>query len=226
MKITIISDTHLQCQGMRFPDADVLIHAGDHTMRGSMGELDAAGQWLAGFRGTYRHIIAIPGNHDFEVQAHPTFWVHRWRDQYGIELLIDRAITYDGVTFYGSPWQPWFHDYAYNLPLLEPETAVAIWARIPDDTNVLITHGPPRGILDQTFGGWDTRVGCPHLLERVRQLKHLSLHAFGHIHEANGIEEHDGVLFVNAATCDRRRYSPQQPGYVVETDPCSSVDAA
>ena len=89
-----------------------------------------------------------------------------------------------------------------------------IWARIPDDVDVLITHGPPANILDLTIHG--EHAGCPDLLARVEQIK-PRLHVFGHIHEGYGREEHDSTIFVNASTCDLKR-RPSQPPMIVDLE--------
>lgn len=111
----------------------------------------------------------------------------------------DAAIEVAGIRLYGSPWQPWFLDWAFNLP-----RGAALrdkWANIPSDTDLLVTHGPPHGILDRTLR--DADVGCEELrkaLPRVRP----ALHVFGHIHEGYGMRDVDGTRFVNASICDVR----------------------
>ena len=110
-----------------------------------------------------------------------------------------------------SPYQPEFCDWAFNLPANSPQIK-QVWSKIPDDVDVLITHGPPAGILDKTFDG--IRVGCPQLLQRIKQVKRR-LHVFGHIHEGYGREEHDSTIFVNASTCTLS-YKPTQPPIVVD----------
>jgi Icc-related predicted phosphoesterase len=99
-----------------------------------------------------------------------------------------------GLKVWGSPWQPRFFDWAFNLDR-GPDLA-AKWALVPDDTDILITHGPPVGILDRTFRG--TETGCADLLARVKVVK-PRLHLFGHIHEAAGVVETPDTLFVNAS---------------------------
>lgn len=113
--------------------------------------------------------------------------------------------------FLFSPYQPEFYDWAFNLPADSPEIK-QVWAKIPNDVDVLITHGPPAGILDQTFDG--LHVGCKQLLERVKQIK-PRLHVFGHIHEGYGRVEQDSTIFVNASTCSLR-YKPTQVPIVVD----------
>jgi Icc-related predicted phosphoesterase len=92
------------------------------------------------------------------------------------------------------------------------DKAAAIWARIPETTDVLLTHGPPMGILDRTSRG--ERVGCEALREAVARVR-PRLHVFGHIHEAYGTHEEAGTLFVNPSTCTLR-YRPTQAPIVVE----------
>ncbi|MCU0866457.1 MAG: metallophosphoesterase, partial [Planctomycetes bacterium] len=124
--------------------------------------------------------------------------------------LEDSEVTVDGVRIWGSPWQPWFYDWAFNL---ERGPAIAAkWDRIPAGIDVLVTHGPPAGILDRTDQG--DAVGCADLLAAVRRVR-PKLHVFGHIHEAYGTLEQDGVRFVNASNCSVR-YRPVQPPIVVD----------
>lgn len=106
-------------------------------------------------------------------------------------------MTLEGIKFYGSPWQPWFFDWAFNLQ--RGAEIRAKWDLIPLDTDVLITHGPAFGILDKTTRG--ARVGCEELLKVIEQVK-PQLHVFGHIHEAYGIYSNDNLSFVNASNCD------------------------
>jgi Icc-related predicted phosphoesterase len=96
------------------------------------------------------------------------------------------------VRFWGSPWQPEYLGWAFNLP--RGEALAAKWALIPDGTDVLITHGPPRGIGD--WLGQDGRGGCADLLTAVRRVRPL-LHLFGHIHQDGGFWQADGVSFAN-----------------------------
>jgi len=80
-----------------------------------------------------------------------------------------------------------------------PEILSAIWAKIPKNLDILITHGPPFGILDRTTRG--VNAGCPKLLEVV-QIQTPRIHVFGHIHEGYGMREKDGTVFVNASLCN------------------------
>ena len=110
--------------------------------------------------------------------------------------------------FFSSPCQPRFkNEWAFDLPM-DSEEIGAVWNRIPSDVDVLITHGPPKGILDLTFRG--DHSGCPRLLARVKEIK-PKLHVFGHIHEGYGVEKDESTIFVNASTCDLQREPKQKP---------------
>lgn len=203
MRIVCVSDTHTLHDRLVIPDGDVLVHAGDLTRKGAERDVRAFDAWLAGL--PHRHKVVIAGNHDFCFQDRPeaATWIT------AAHYLQDRGVTLDGVRFWGSPWQPWFYDWAFNLP-----RGAAIrekWDLIPPGTDVLITHGPPAGILDRCADG--AEVGCADLLDAVRRLR-PRLHVFGHIHEAWGRVD-AGTVFVNASNCDLS-YRPSQAPIVVD----------
>lgn len=210
MKLVAISDTHNRAEQVVIPDGDVLVHAGDLTMNGSRGEMERAARWLGSLRARFRAVVAIPGNHDFAAESDPA-GSRALFEGYGITWLVDEPAVVDGVTFYGSPWQPWFLDWAFNFPRDDGGAAArAAWAKIPADVDVLVTHGPPHGILDETAGPDTERVGCPHLLAAVRE-RRVGVHVFGHIHEAYGQARHGDTLFVNASTCNLKYAAVQPP---------------
>lgn len=200
MKLIAISDTHGEHRSLEIPDGDVLIHAGDLTRHGSLEDV----QEFNDFLGTlpHPHKIVIAGNHDFCFE----------KDRAACEEILtnciylqDQEVVVDGVKFYGSPWQPWFYDWAFNL-----ERGAEIrskWELIPEDTDVLITHGPPYGIGDLTAQG--DSAGCQGLLEVVKKIK-PAFHIFGHIHEAYGVTNDGATTFVNASVCDQL-YRPVNP---------------
>jgi predicted phosphodiesterase len=205
MRIVCLSDTHTRHGSLDVPDGDVLVHAGDATRRGTQGEIEDFDRWLRDL--PHAHKVIIAGNHDFGFEREPAEargWIT------GATYLQDSGVTIDGVRFWGSPWQPRFFDWAFNLDRGEPLRAV--WAKIPEGTDVLLTHGPPRGILDRTVRG--ESVGCDDLLDAVRRIR-PRVHVFGHIHEAYGELELDGTRFVNASTCTIG-YKPIQPPIIVD----------
>jgi len=205
LRIVAISDTHAQHRAVDVPDGDVLIHAGDMTRHGDLDEVRDLNDFLGGL--PHRVKLVIAGNHDFCFQDD--------REQAAALLsncvyLQDEAFEFDGLAIWGSPWQPWFHDWAFNL---ERGAALrAKWDLIPAGTDILITHGPPAGHGDRTARG--EAVGCRDLLEAVERLR-PRLHVFGHIHEAAGVTRNEHTTFVNACSCDLR-YRPSLPAIVHE----------
>lgn len=211
MKLCCISDTHgLHRQIATLPDADVLLHAGDLSNTGKIAELEEFADW---FRSQpHKHKILIAGNHDFGLEAFmkegTEFAVHE-KLFAGLAYLRDSSVVIEDVKFYGSPWTPAFYDWAFNQ-MRGPQSAER-WAEIPDDVDVLVTHGPPMGILDRV--GPDS-VGCADLANRVFKIK-PRVHVFGHLHCQYGEKIFNGTHFVNAALLDER-YRLTNPPIVVE----------
>ena len=202
MRIVCVSDTHGSHRRTQLPPGDVLVHAGDLTLRGSLDDVDDFNRWLGTL--PHRHKVVICGNHDRCFQDQPA--EARARITHAT-YLEDSGCTIDGLTFYGSPWTPLFFDWAFMLP--EAELA-AKWALIPAGLDVLITHGPPHGVLDLT--NRNEHAGSLTLLPRIRAVK-PRLHVFGHIHEAAGRTGIDGTAFLNASSQMGRG-----SGVVVELD--------
>jgi Icc-related predicted phosphoesterase len=189
MRIVCVSDTHGWHRDLAVPDGDLLVYAGDITRKGELDTVADFDRWLGSL--PHRHKVVVCGNHDFCFQEEP----HAARAILtNAVYLEDSGVTLGGLTVYGSPWQPWFGGWAFNLPR-GPELA-AVWAKIPDQTDILVTHGPPAGVLDRTHRG--ECVGCADLLDRVLTVR-PRLHVFGHIHEAAGRLDLDGTTFVNAS---------------------------
>lgn len=207
MRLVCLSDTHGMHELAKPPAGDVLVHAGDFTRRGSLEEVEAFTTW---FRAQpHPHKVLVAGNHDFAFERTPEAAAALVE---GITYLEDAAAVIDGITFWGSPWQPWFYDWAFNLQ--RGAELRRVWDRIPDETDVLITHGPPHGILDETRR--QEAVGCEELLAAVQRVR-PALHCFGHIHEGFGADARDGTLFVNAAFADFE-YDPGNFPVVVDVE--------
>jgi calcineurin-like phosphoesterase family protein len=203
VRIVCVSDTHLR--GLSVPDGDVLLHAGDLTMGGQPREVAEAADFLRAL--PHRHKVVIAGNHDFLFQDEPAA-ARRLMD--GLVYLEDSEATVAGLRIWGSPWQPWFYDWAFNLRRGAPIRAK--WDLVPAGIDVLLTHGPPAGHGDRTARG--EAVGCADLRAAVRRVR-PRWHVFGHIHEGHGTTEEDGTTFVNASVCDVR-YRPVNPPIVLE----------
>jgi Icc-related predicted phosphoesterase len=215
MRLVFISDTHSLHGRMAHPvpDGDVLIHCGDFCGRSTLNDVSIFSTWFSAF--PHPHKVLIAGNHDWPLANDD--WQEAEARLSEFEYLHDTSVTIDGVKFYGSPYQPEFFNWAFNLPRGEP--LALKWAQIPEDTNVLLTHGPPHGILDECPAmrnrhQW-VHVGCEELDKRVQQLPELKVHAFGHIHEGSGVTQRGNVTYVNASICDDK-YRPWNPPRVVE----------
>lgn len=210
MRLVLISDTHgLHDKVDRLPDGDVLIHAGDFMNSGyEVQDIVSFNRWLG--KQPFEHRVVCAGNHDryFENAPQPA------RELLTNATYLDNTgVTLDGMTFWGSPYTPEFMDWAF---MYQRGTGAKYWEMIPGDLDVLITHGPPLGILDQTAPG-EPHLGCAELLDAVRQKK-PRVHIFGHIHGGAGAFESEGTRFINAAHLNEH-YKPLPPAgkiYVVD----------
>ena len=195
MKICFISDTH----GNRMkdlPEADVICHTGDYSARGDSYDLSQFVKWFSALS-QYKARIFIAGNHDIFAQESPD--VQESMIPENITYLRDSSVIIDGMKFYGTPWQPIFLNWAFNLP--ENELAEK-WELIPLDTDILLTHCPPHNILDLS-PAWRHRpaehCGSKSLLNKVLDINPIA-HAFGHIHEGYGcISLYNNIDFINAS---------------------------
>jgi Icc-related predicted phosphoesterase len=197
-KITFISDTH-QKHGLLTNDligGDILIHAGDIMTSGYYEtEVKNFCEWFSKLN-NYKHKIFIAGNHDRLAEDNPNLF-KRIVDEYpNITYLQDSEVIIDGVKIYGSPWQPEFYNWGFNLPRRGPGL-ISKCQEIPEDTDILITHGPPNGILDYVAQSVK-HAGCEELLERVMQVK-PKVNVFGHIHQGYGTLRVNEIEFINAS---------------------------
>ena len=191
LNITTISDSHGQEPNL--PGGDILFHAGDLTQNGFKVEIIKQLNYLHNQKHLYKHIIITPGNHDFWCEDHPEDFKEACKSA-GIICLINESIECMGLKIYGSPLTPVFHNWAYNRT---PEQLTEAYKNVPKNLDVLMTHGPPHGVLDKTFFG--EHVGCKVLLDTVLRLK-PKLHLFGHIHEEGGFDyETKDTTFKNSA---------------------------
>lgn len=214
MRIISISDTHGDHRKIKnIPDGDVIIHAGDITNRGEIHILHDFIEWFKDL--PHRHKIMIAGNHDliFERNNKQTKEILNLIQESGIVYLQDSSIIIDNKMFYGAPWQPAFFNWAFNLP--RGKALAQKWAMIPDNTNVLITHGPPYQILDKVPRGimQFEHAGCQDLKHRISELKQLQAHCFGHLHLNSGIWEDSvsKIKFVNSAICTESYEPDNEP---------------
>jgi Icc-related predicted phosphoesterase len=185
--VCVIADTHRRHRELDIPECDILIHCGDFCSFHKDDEetLEDADQWFAELPA--QKILCIGGNHDFPIQSREFRFAHA-------EVLEDRLVEVDGLKIYGTPWCPDLSGFAYYA---SDDELIEKWKLIPDQVDILITHTPPYGILDQPTGG-NIHLGCKHLLRELGRIR-PRLHVFGHIHASHGVHEEEARLSVNAA---------------------------
>jgi len=208
-RITFISDTHNKHKQITedLPGGDILLCAGDISSMGYEHEIKEFCAWFDKIK-NYDHKIFIAGNHDWLFQRKPEVAKEIIDSYKTITYLQDEAVTLDGIKIYGSPWQPEFYSWAFNLPRNGEEISEK-WEAIPADTDILITHGPAWGILDNILGHID-KLGCELLTERIQKIQ-PKIHLCGHIHTGRGHRYVNGTNHVNAAVLDERYTYMQDP---------------
>lgn len=215
MRIVAVSDTHTFERDLgTLPDGDVFIHAGDLLRFGTLEELRPVATWIHEL--PFRHKIVVAGNHDWCFIRDREAALRELGSE--ITYLEDSGTTIDGVSFWGSPWQPEFGNWAFNLP--RGSALTDRWDLIPTETDILITHGPPLGFGDRPLV--PSREGCEDLLRAVRRVN-PSLHLFGHIHQDGGFWRDGKTCFANVTTWESDRRSTVID-YVPESQQIKVVD--
>lgn len=235
-----LTDVKYQCPDGQiknaWPAGDILIVAGDNHPNYSRDQIKDAWIQKAHFyerfcpllsgllkRGIYKDIVVIAGNHD-RLYAYHQEECEDYFKHIGVTYLHDSGAIVQGLKFWGSPWTPWFFGthWVFNMRgkeaegLYTPGHTESIWDQIPDDTDVLVTHGPPYGILDKCRNLTTNKphnVGCPTLLKKVEEVK-PRLHVFGHVHEGYGRIDTDDTIFINAAV-HNESFKPKNPIQIV-----------
>lgn len=222
MKITFISDTHTYMYDNLYnelilPEGDILCFSGD-IMSSGYNEKEVINflKWLS--KQPFKYKIFIAGNHDRFLEDYKLIAddiISRFQDN-GIVYLNNSSFECDGLKFYGTPYQPYFCGWAFNVP--DFDKLVNIYQQIPDDIDVLLTHCPPYGILDQSHRPHynnptgENHLGSMELKEVLDEMKQSHkaprVVAFGHIHGDGGkMMKNDNTLFINASLCDEN-YDP------------------
>lgn len=221
MRIVLISDTHGLHKRIipTLPKGDVLIHAGDCCNIGSERDVQDFVHWFQNLEG-YDTKIFIAGNHDWGFERKEP-WLYHYINEENLSqsncvYLEDESFTIEDpkfsrpIKFYGTPWQPPFMNWAFNVP---EKDLPKYWEKIPIDTDVLITHCPPQEIRDFVLRGAIPQ-GSSTLRMYVDKIKPV-LHVFGHIHESYGEMATIDTLFVNGSTCTFR-YVPSNPPIIIK----------
>ncbi len=199
MKLICISDTHGDHIEVQLPDGDVLLHAGDITGHGTKADYSDFLDWFAAQ--PHEHKVFIAGNHDTFLEEQPDTALQMATDA-GVHYLNDSGIEIDGIRFWGCPITPRFFTWAF---MRDPGKDIEKhWDLIPQGTDVLVTHGPPLGILDEVQRTPEATepTGSDSLLDRILNIK-PQYHIFGHIHECYGRASFMQVEFANVSTMNR-----------------------
>ena len=207
MLVTLISDTHDQHRSVNLPGGDLLIHTGDFMTSGySKSQAEDFFKWME--YQDYDDIVFIAGNHDRIMQNEPDAMKGILDGYKCIDYLEDTELVLYGdgpngdlpennIRIYGSPWQPEFYDWAFNLPRNGDELK-SKWDAIPTNTDILLTHGPAWGILDEVYNRRGVHLGCELLTERIAVVK-PKIHVCGHIHSGHGYYFDGTTHFFNAS---------------------------
>lgn len=209
MKICCVTDMHGYLP--QIPECDLLLIGGDivpttmHDPSMSAIWMESNLRYWVNELAKRMKVIAVAGNHDFIFQEQPEDvpemdWTY----------LQDEGTEFEGLKIWGTPWQPYFYDWAFNL--YEPDL-VKKWALIPNDTDILLLHGPPHGYGDFSEYG-NVHTGSPGLLEKILEIK-PKLAVAGHIHSGYGRYNIGDTIFVNASHVNEK-YKPQNKPVVVE----------
>jgi Icc-related predicted phosphoesterase len=214
VKIVAISDTHSKHDQLEILKCDLLIHAGDFSGWGKFEDVYYINKWFGELKekDIAKEIILIAGNHDGWVEQYPGLAKEELKN---CIYLNEEPYEYRGLRIFGSPYSPEFNNWHFMAK--RGKEIARHWAKIPDNTQILISHGPPYGILDvnteeiysQPLG--PEHLGCEDLKKRIDQLKELKLAIFGHIHSSSGMEEYSGVKFVNASVLNESYEVVYQP---------------
>lgn len=198
IKLAVISDTHMYhgklTDKIIKANPDVLVHCGDMTDSGSIDELTKVIEWLGMIKkkGYADEVCFIAGNHDRALENSASLVVKAI--DLGIDYLEDTSTSYKGFSFYGSPWTHGLRGWGFQYDH-DNGPGSTVWNKIPDNTDVLITHSPPRGMMSHDREDW----GCPYLKKRVAEVNPMA-HLFGHVHSQHGIVSTEKTLFVNASS--------------------------
>lgn len=208
MKLVFFSDTHNQHDKVPLESGDILFHCGDFTRKGSLDDVKSFARFVG--MQDFKYKVVIAGNHDFSFEDDRKIEAENILKEHGIIYLNDSLVELDSLKIWGSPITPMYHNWAFMRE--RGEEIQKHWELIPNDVDIILTHGPPANIMDLCYNG--ERDGCHILLEKILEIK-PKIHAFGHIHEEYGVLEQDGIKFINACSLDEK-YIYQNKPIIVE----------
>jgi Icc-related predicted phosphoesterase len=213
-RIVLVSDTHMLHDRVNWPEGDILVHAGDMTSYGTSGELERFIDWVE-HEAFYQQVVMVAGNHDRAFT----------RDNQRARKIVSKSIKImyledssceienggGSTRFYGSPWtfNNLYKDNEWAFGQRSEPGLHDKWKMMPTGIDILVTHSPPKNILDKTYS--EENVGSPGLLGEVIGRIKPKVHVFGHVHEAYGTVQMDGITFVNASLCNTENELVNEP---------------
>lgn len=209
LDIIAFSDTHNDHDNLKLPSADIAIHAGDACIKGNFTEVKNFLQWYV--KQPFKYKIYVPGNHDKKMYTHKD--LKDLSKEYGIYVLYDDLITIEGVRIYGNATTFTSEDRIEPISDLWDKKKIA-WCNIQKNIDILVTHIPPKGILDQANRG--ANIGCSFLRKTVENIN-PKIHIFGHCHEDQGkVFDNGRTKFMNVACKDRSYVTTDIVGTKIE----------
>jgi len=202
LNIVVLSDSHGKFNFLKVPDGDILIHCGDWSNLGKVEECIKFNNWLK--EQPHKYKFYIPGNHEIGFEKQPGLSESLITEA---ENIHGKVVNVEGLKIFGCSYTLPFMNWAYMRTENELEN---YFSNAPSDIDVLITHGPPKGVLDETIQG--TSTGSQALLEYTKKIK-PQYHFFGHIHEAAGMDIFTSckTIYVNVAVLNERYNPASQP---------------
>lgn len=191
-RVTVISDTHTLHREIKIKPTDLLIHCGDITNIGEMGVLSDFNDWLGEQKSSYNIVIA--GNHDRQFEKKP---ITSRKLLTNATYLENSGVEIMGLKIWGSPLTSTLPSWSFVET--DEEKRFEHWKQIPEGLDILVTHVPPKGILDKTISG--DNMGDNMLLAHVTRTK-PKFNVFGHCHEGYDRIETPHTTFINASQCD------------------------
>lgn len=206
MKVVVIGDTHGYHHLLNMPEGDLLVHCGDFTNLGQPKEIFSFNEWLG--QQPYKYKVVVPGNHDLSFEE--DWSMCRAFLSNATHVLKDDLIEIEGRRIYGSPFVPQYGRWAFMYTFA---LGKQIWEKIPENLDVLITHGPPEGVKDLTARG--VRAGCPWLRDYIVRQK-PKYHVFGHIHEETGPITVGDTTHINASMANESHWVGKRDPFVFD----------
>lgn len=215
MKILCMSDTHGRLPNLNLQNIDLVLHAGDWTYR---NKLDYIGQiedfetrflpWINNIRKKVPFYWTL-GNHEtfYEYLRDDTFK----KDMKKSGLLLDEYTVVNGLKIWGNPWTPYFCGWGFN-EYDTPQGLGEIYKKIPEDVNIIISHGPVYGIHDIVEYPHSKHAGSKELASRVKEIK-PKLIVSGHLHDdANyGWIKREETLYIGASLANEKYEFSRNP---------------